>query len=148
MAQRSARVNKNSYKKPFTFPTYKIYLWGILPGKSLTETKDWPGCPDWATLRTCDHCVILVAIHRSLLWGAFASLLPTSRHLPNGCPWLSDHSGWPFGKHVKFSFLVKSFVELQCRLSFRLFFQSLSKSLLLSATRPALFGYFSAKWPH
>lgn len=26
VAQRSARVNKNSYKKQFTFPSYKIYL--------------------------------------------------------------------------------------------------------------------------
>lgn len=46
-SQRSARVNKNSYKKPFTFPSYKIYLWGILPGKSLTETKDCLARMSW-----------------------------------------------------------------------------------------------------
>lgn len=47
MTKRSARVNKNSYKKPFTFPSYKIYLWGILPGKSLTETKDYLARMSW-----------------------------------------------------------------------------------------------------
>lgn len=47
VAQRSARVNKNSYKKPFTFPSYKIYLWGILPGKSPAETKDCLARMSW-----------------------------------------------------------------------------------------------------
>lgn len=114
-SQRSARVNKNSYKKPFTFPSYKIYLWGILPGKSLTETKDclarmswlgniqnmWPvRDPRSCSQGLCSGCLGL----------CFTSSYPMT--FTKWIPPLSDHSRWPFGKHEKkectvgFSFLM------------------------------------------
>lgn len=66
------RVNKNSYKKPFTFPSYGIYLWGILPGKCLTETKDclvrmswlhssetmWPRCDPGGSAVLCSSLAL------------------------------------------------------------------------------------------
>lgn len=148
MAPRSARVNKNSYKKPFTFPSYKIYLWEILPGKSLTETKDCLPRMSWL--------------------GNIQNMWPVrdprshSQGLCSGAPWLWLHFFLPHDIYqmdppilitqggplenmrksecgVDFSFLGESVVELQCCLSFWL-----SKSLF---TCPALFGYFKAKWP-
>lgn len=141
VAQRSARVNKNSYKKPFTFPSYKIYLWGILPGKSPTETKDWPGCPDWATFRTCDQCMILEAIHKvfalECLGLCFSSSYPW--HLPNGSPQIHIHHLIPQGDplentrksecSIDFSFSVRVVPASSFILAV---FQSLSKSSLQS----------------
>lgn len=115
-SQRSARVNKNSYKKPFTFPSYKIYLWGILPGKSLTETKDclarmsWLGSIQnmWPVRdpRSCSQ-----GLCSGVPWPLPHFFLPHDIYQMDSPP-LSDHSRWPFGKHEKkecsvgFSFLM------------------------------------------
>lgn len=134
VAQRSARVNKNSYKKPFTFPSYKIYLWGILPGKSLTETKDclarmsWLGNIQnmWSVHDPRSHSQGLCS---GMPWPLLPFLLPHDIYQIHRSPPLplSDHLGWPFGNHKKkvsiaSIFLGESIVEFLCCLSFWLFF--------------------------
>lgn len=155
VAQRSARVNKNSYKKPFTFPSYKIYLWGILPGKSLTETKDCLARMSWLDNIQNMWSVRDPRSHSQGLcslvpWPLLPFLLPHDIYQVDPPDYLSIQ-GDPLKNmrkskcSVNFSFLVGS-IKLQCLLSFWLF-QSFSKSFLQLALCPALFGYLGAEWP-
>lgn len=161
MAQRSARVNKNSYKKPFTFPSYKIYLWGILPGKSPAETKDclarmsWLGNIQnmWSVHDPRSHSQGLCSgvpqpLLPFLLPMTFTIwITPTHTHhlIPQGDPLENMRKS---ECSVDFFFLGESVVEFQPLLSFWLSFShwaSLHCSRL--GYMPGLFGYFGAKWP-
>lgn len=156
MAQRSARVNNNAYKKPFTFPSYKIYLWGILPGKSLTETKDclarmsWLGNIQsmWPVRDPRSHSQGLCSVAP---WPLLPFLLTHDLYQMDPRPiiWPLSVTLWKtWGK----SDCSMDFFLCECRrdsqLSFIMVpFQSFSKPLLQSAMCLALFGYVGAKSP-
>lgn len=134
MAQRSARVNKNSYKKPFTFPSYKIYLWGILPGKSLTETKDclarmsWLGNIQnmWSVHDPRSHSQGLCS---GVPWPLLPFLLPQDIYqIDPPIIWSLGVTLWKIWEKVSVasSFLGESVVDFQCCLSFWFFFHSAS----------------------
>lgn len=129
---RSARVNKSSYKKPFTFPSYKIYLWGILPGKSLTETKDclarmsWLGSIQnmWPVHASGSHsqgpvvmCLALCFLSSSMTFTWWSPIRDPLENTGNGVMWVV-----------------------------LLFWLSYHYPSLESTTCP-IFEHFSAKWP-